>query len=279
LETCVKNCGKPFQTVVCQKDYVTDLVQLDCNHTTKTKVHMELKKKGVTFPPPSDQELLLVTHSHPASPARPNIHSSLVPLHGPVPHVGQEDSGVLTRIELERKRVSTVARLTEDQVDKLKRDLEITQGNLDIFNELLTELKPGEEHPEDKKLLNEVSKSCREMQARVLDLLGVVENRELTSILLDLNDNMNNQLLRFERYNNNYNEKRPKENVTLSMDDILLEVPSGVEPETHVLPVLKFSNKDSDFEEVDLQCEETHQKPETRLAGEDPKTAVERTDQ
>ena len=52
-------------------------------------------------------------------------------------------------------------------------------------------------------MLEEVSAACKEMQIRVLDLIGVVENRELTSILLDVNDNMNNQMLRFERYNNN----------------------------------------------------------------------------
>ena len=64
-----------------------------------------------------------------------------------------------------------------------------------------------QEHPEDKKLLEEVSSTCTEMQARVVELIGVVENRELTSILLGVNDKMNNQLLRFERYNNNMEGK------------------------------------------------------------------------
>ena len=55
-------------------------------------------------------------------------------------------------------------------------------------------------------------------QARVLELVGVIQDRELTAALLDLNDQMNNQLLRssnrqrqgynkqisrFERYKNN----------------------------------------------------------------------------
>ena len=45
----------------------------------------------------------------------------------------------------ERKpAVSNSGKLTEDQVIKLKQDLEITQANVDIFNELLTELTPGE---------------------------------------------------------------------------------------------------------------------------------------
>ena len=132
-----------------------------------------------------------------------------------------------------------------------------------MFNELLSELTPGEEHPEDRRLLHDVSGTCREMQvlllenkqinkkkktdivfvicwrgalgsillqqytfhhssvsrsqflrtllnlmidwctewwlmqARILELIGLVQHRELTASLLDLNDQMNNQLLRF----------------------------------------------------------------------------------
>ena len=35
---------------------------------------------------------------------------------------------------------------------------------LKVFNELLSELTPGEEHPEDRRLLHDVSGTCREMQ-------------------------------------------------------------------------------------------------------------------
>ena len=71
-----------------------------------------------------------------------------------------------------------------------------------------------QEHPEDRRLLLDVSATCREMQARVLQLVDLVQHRELTAALLELNDQMNNQLLRcpasqgsmfprFERYKNN----------------------------------------------------------------------------
>ena len=62
------------------------------------------------------------------------------------------------------------------------------------------------------------------MQARILELIGLVQHRELTASLLDLNDQMNNQLLRFfkstdflritrwlcrfERYKNNTSAER-----------------------------------------------------------------------
>ena len=38
-------------------------------------------------------------------------------------------------------------------------------------------------------------------QARILELIGLVQHRELTASLLDLNDQMNNQLLRFLKSN------------------------------------------------------------------------------
>ena len=119
-------------------------------------------------------------------------------------------------------------KLDEDQIRKLKQDLEIAGVNLDIFNELLTELTPGQEHPEDKKLLDELGETCMEMQRRVVELLGVVENRELTSHLLDVNDNINNQLLRYERYNKNIpasvRDACSSSSQVTSTDDVLLEV-------------------------------------------------------
>ena len=44
----------------------------------------------------------------------------------------------------ERRQTGTSGKLNEDQIRKLRQDLEIAGGNLDIFNELLTELTPGE---------------------------------------------------------------------------------------------------------------------------------------
>ena len=90
--------------------------------------------------------------------------------------------------------------LTSSQVRKLERDLQTAQRNMEVtifqtnlpskyfqlfiwsfiwsfilllsdpylilkvFNELLSELTPGEEHPEDRRLLHDVSGTCREMQ-------------------------------------------------------------------------------------------------------------------
>ena len=61
--------------------------------------------------------------------------------------IGHSDTGMVPRMAKERKPAAASGKLTEDQVRKLKQDLEITQSNLDIFNELLTELRPGEVRP------------------------------------------------------------------------------------------------------------------------------------
>ena len=67
----------------------------------------------------------------------------------------------------------------------------------------------------------ELGITCREMQRRVVELVGVVENRELTSMLLEVNDSFNNQMLRYERYKANV-----QSNPT-STDEVLLEMAGG----------------------------------------------------
>ena len=66
------------------------------------------------------------------------------------------------------------------------------------------------------------------MQRRVVELLGRVEHRQLTQLLLAVNDNINNQLLRYERYNNNIPPAAAAAaSAVTSTDDVLLEVAAG----------------------------------------------------
>ena len=59
-----------------------------------------------------------------------------------------------------------------------------------------------------------------------MDLIGEVENRELTEILLDVNDSLNNQMLRYERYKGNV------QNNPTSTDEVLLEIAPGGQEKT-----------------------------------------------
>jgi len=184
---------------------------------------MDLKRKGIEFPTPSDEDLLLVqsrqvchlitfllelTTIQPApaaSPVRPasSASSSSASSRGSKVQGPRSPVGPPNRREEQAARLPASGQLTQGQLRKLERDLEIAQRNMEVFSELLTELQPGQEHPEDRRLLLDVSATCREMQARVLELVGLVQHRDLTASLLELNDQMNNQLLRFERYKNN----------------------------------------------------------------------------
>jgi len=93
--------------------------------------------------------------------------------------------------------------MSVDQVAKIRSDLEITQQNMDIFSEMLTELKPGLEHPQDKSLFEQLHGTCRAMQTRLVELVDQVDDDSLTADLLEMNDNMNNLFLRYERYEKN----------------------------------------------------------------------------
>ena len=94
----------------------------------------------------------------------------------------------------------SLGRLTEGQVNKLRRDIEITERHVEVFTELLAEVVPGQAHPEDVALLTEVSRTSEEMQGRIMELVSVVQDRHITAQLLEINDKINNEMIRYERY-------------------------------------------------------------------------------
>lgn len=93
--------------------------------------------------------------------------------------------------------------MSPEQTQKIRTDLTITQSNMTILSDMLTELTPGQEHPDDKSLLEQLHGTCRAMQTRLVELIGQVDNDELTAELLEMNDNMNNLFLRYERFEKN----------------------------------------------------------------------------
>jgi len=93
--------------------------------------------------------------------------------------------------------------MSSEQVQKIRGDLSVTQTNMTILSDMLTELRPGQEHPEDRQLLEQLHGTCRAMQTRIVELIGAVEDDKLTADLLEINDNMNNLFLRYERFEKN----------------------------------------------------------------------------
>jgi len=90
-----------------------------------------------------------------------------------------------------------------EQIQKIRSDLTITQTNMTILSDMLTELSPGREHQDDKTLLEQLHGTCRAMQSRLVELIDQVDDDKLTADLLEVNDNMNNIFLRYERYEKN----------------------------------------------------------------------------
>ena len=83
-----------------------------------------------------------------------------------------------------------------DQIKRIRTDLSILQTNMTIFSDMMTELLPGRESPDDKSLLEQLHGTCRAMQCRMVELIDQVDDESLTADLLEINDNMNNLFLR-----------------------------------------------------------------------------------
>ena len=166
---------------------------------------------------PSDDDLLLVETMAP-SPAHTPQHPQPTPSHNSASSPSkpkQSQSPALSPTgsnssaqSRPRSRASLQGgRLTSGQINKLSRDIQITQTHLDVFGELLSELVPGEEHPDDLDMLVQVATTTKEMQDRVTELVRMVEHREITMALLEINDRIISEMVRFERYQNKRRNK------------------------------------------------------------------------
>uniref|UniRef100_A0A8C7U3U7 Target of myb1 like 2 membrane trafficking protein n=1 Tax=Oncorhynchus mykiss TaxID=8022 RepID=A0A8C7U3U7_ONCMY len=84
-------------------------------------------------------------------------------------------------------------------IARLRSELDIVRGNTKVMSEMLTEMVPGQEDSSDLELLQELNRTCRAMQQRVVELISRVSNEEVTEELLHVNDDLNNIFLRYER--------------------------------------------------------------------------------
>jgi len=148
------------------------------------EVYIDLKKKGIQFPVPSDDDLLLVQSMQPGprSPSH-SSHSASTPTQSPTHSNNSRQTPTKSQssMEVRPRKIPRGGKLTSDQVSKLGRDIQITQRHLAVFSELLSELVPGQEHPEDLEMLVGVAATSHEMQDRVMELLGAVNSPEITA--------------------------------------------------------------------------------------------------
>ncbi|XP_048212253.1 target of Myb protein 1 [Perognathus longimembris pacificus] len=227
LETCVKNCGHRFHVLVASQDFVegvlvrtilpknnpptivhdkvlnliqswADAFRSSPDLTGVVAVYEDLRRKGLEFPM-TDLDMLSPIHT----PQRtvftetPSGHNALgsdtsqrgdanqhaAPL--PAPAAPPNDTPITP---------------TPEQIGKLRSELEMVSGNVRVMSEMLTELVPTQAEPSDLELLQELNRTCRAMQQRVLELIPRISNEQLTEELLMVNDNLNNVFLRHERF-------------------------------------------------------------------------------
>lgn len=224
LETCVKNCGKAFHVLVATKEFIQELVKLigpkndpppivqekvlsliqvwadafrsqpDLNGVVQ--VYHELKNKGIEFPATDLDSLAPIYTPQRSVPDGAATESSIsVSPH----HASHQTPG--------SPAMPPPSSMSQDQIAKLQSELDIVTMNMTVLGDMLTELKPGQEDPSDYQLLTELVTTCREMQNRIVELLGKVNHDELTAELLRLNDELNSLFLRHARFEKNRDPK------------------------------------------------------------------------
>ncbi|XP_072299510.1 TOM1-like protein 2 isoform X2 [Eucyclogobius newberryi] len=257
LETCVKNCGHRFHVQVANRDFidgvmvrilspksnpptivqdkVLSLIQAwadafrSCPDLTGVvHIYEELKRKGVEFPM-ADLDALSPIHTpqrgtpevdpamlkYLAAPAAaPPIPAPAI-VRAPQTHSSPSAQGPITA--------------TPEQIARLRSELDIVRGNVKVMSEMLTELVPGQEDASDLELLQELNRTCRTMQQRVVELISRVSNEEVTEELLHVNDDLNNIFLRHERYERVRLGRTLQNNGMLSevTDDNLIDLTPG----------------------------------------------------
>ncbi|XP_043090651.1 TOM1-like protein 2 [Puntigrus tetrazona] len=178
-------------------------------------IYEELKRKGIEFPmadldalspihtPTAGQkphsfrphqgvpEVDPGTHKYRAS-AQPNAASQT----GPTPAAAATADFNPAQIP----PVSGPITANPEQIARLRSELDVVRGNIKVMSEMLTEMVPGQEDASDLELLQELNRTCRAMQHRVVELISRVSNEEVTEELLHVNDDLNNIFLRYERY-------------------------------------------------------------------------------
>ncbi|XP_044269081.1 TOM1-like protein 2 isoform X2 [Tribolium madens] len=214
LETCVKNCGKRFHVLICNKDFVTELVKLigpknDPPTAVQEKVlsliqswadafrnqpemsgvvsvYQDLLAKGIEFPA-TDLDSMAPIHTPQRSVETEVPEEVPIPQHSsPTPHLP-----------------SPTGSLSPEQRAKLQSELDVVQSNMNVLGEMLSEMKPGNEQPDELELLQELHVTCQSMQERLVDLISKLSNDELTAELLRINDDLNNLFLRYSRWEKN----------------------------------------------------------------------------
>ncbi|CAJ1080702.1 TOM1-like protein 2 isoform X2 [Xyrichtys novacula] len=228
LETCVKNCGHRFHALVTSRDFVdgvlvkiispknnpptivqdkvlaliqawADAFRSSPDLTGVVQIYEELKRKGIEFPM-SDLETLSPIHTPQKAATAPEGDSTLHKYSTTPQPTPQAVPPAYTTPQVPNIHAAGAINPTPEQICRLRSELDIVRGNTKVMSEMLTEMVPGQEDASDYELLQELNRTCRAMQQRIVELISCVSNEAVTEELLHVNDDLNNIFLRYERY-------------------------------------------------------------------------------
>ncbi|XP_045839697.1 TOM1-like protein 2 [Meles meles] len=231
LETCVKNCGHRFHVLVANRDFIdsvlvkiispknnpptivqdkvlaliqawADAFRSSPDLTGVVHIYEELKRKGVEFPM-ADLDALSPIHTPQRS--VPEVDpAAAMPRSQPQQRMSgsSHSSPPAPSSAPQAPALSVTGPITanSEQIARLRSELDVVRGNTKVMSEMLTEMVPGQEDSSDLELLQELNRTCRAMQQRIVELISRVSNEEVTEELLHVNDDLNNVFLRYERF-------------------------------------------------------------------------------
>ncbi|XP_073504585.1 TOM1-like protein 2 isoform X3 [Phyllobates terribilis] len=231
LETCVKNCGHRFHVLVTHRDFIdgvlvkiispknnpptivqdkvlaliqawADAFRSSPDLTGVVHIYEELKRKGIEFPM-ADLDALSPIHTPQRS--VPEVDPAMN-MHTPQTHQRTSSGSFsssqapFTAPAAPPPSVGGPITANSEQIGRLRSELDIVRGNTKVMSEMLTEMTPGQEDASDLELLQDLNRTCRAMQQRIVELISRVSNEEVTEELLHVNDDLNNVFLRYERF-------------------------------------------------------------------------------
>uniref|UniRef100_A0A8C2N3L9 Target of myb1-like 2 (chicken) n=1 Tax=Cricetulus griseus TaxID=10029 RepID=A0A8C2N3L9_CRIGR len=187
LETCVKNCGHRFHLLVANRDFIDSvLVKIISPKNNPPTIVQDKVLALIQSVPEMDPAATM-----PKSQSQPRTSAGTYPSPPPASYSA-----------LQAPALSVTGPITanSEQIARLRSELDIVRGNTKVMSEMLTEMVPGQEDSSDLELLQELNRTCRAMQHRIVELISRVSNEEVTEELLHVNDDLNNVFLRYERF-------------------------------------------------------------------------------